>query len=156
MADTNTHNSAGVGTVQRRADAPAGGDSQGRTVIADHVVAKISGMAAREVRGVHRMGGNTARAFDAVRERIPGSTSTSAADRGVAVEVGERQAAVDINLVVEYGAVIPDLAGEVRRNVVSAVERMTGLEVTEVNVAIDDIHLPDDGEDGPGAEPRVR
>ncbi|GAA1453159.1 Asp23/Gls24 family envelope stress response protein [Nocardiopsis tropica] len=145
----------------RDASAPArtdreAGSGNGRTSIADHVVAKISGMAAREVRGVHQMGGGTARAFDAVRERIPGSTSTNTAARGVAVEVGERQAAVDINLVVEYGVSIPDLAGAVRRNVITAVERMTGLEVTEVNVAVDDIHLPDEGEDQPSAEPRVR
>lgn len=128
----------------------------GRTSIADHVVAKIAGMAAREVRGVHRMGGGAARAFDAVRERIPGSTSTSTAARGVAVEVGERQAAVDINLVVEYGFSIPDLAAVVRRNVISAVERMTGLEVTEVNVTVDDIHLPDEDEGQTASEPRVR
>ncbi|WP_433699145.1 Asp23/Gls24 family envelope stress response protein [Nocardiopsis sp. CA-288880] len=147
----------------RDASAPArtdrdrgAGSGNGRTSIADHVVAKISGMAAREVRGVHQMGGGAARAFDAVRERIPGSTSTNTAARGVAVEVGERQAAVDINLVVEYGVSIPDLAGAVRRNVITAVERMTGLEVTEVNVAVDDIHLPDEGEDQPSAEPRVR
>ncbi|MGW9349796.1 Uncharacterized conserved protein YloU, alkaline shock protein (Asp23) family [Nocardiopsis flavescens] len=156
MAAKNPQDDVTAGTDLRRVDAPATAGTQGRTVIADHVVAKISGMAARQVRGVHRMGGNAARAFDAVRERIPGSTSTSAADRGVAVEVGERQAAVDINLVVEYGAVIPDLAGEVRRNVVSAVERMTGLEVTEVNVAIDDIHLPGEGEESSGTEPRVQ
>ncbi|GAA0983489.1 Asp23/Gls24 family envelope stress response protein [Nocardiopsis tropica] len=147
----------------RDASAPArtdrdreAGSGNGRTSIADHVVAKISGMAAREVRGVHQMGGGAARAFDAVRERIPGSTSTNTAARGVAVEVGERQAAVDINLVVEYGVSIPDLAGAVRRNVITAVERMTGLEVTEVNVAVDDIHLPDEGEEQPAAEPRVR
>lgn len=128
----------------------------GRTSIADHVVAKIAGMAAREVRGVHHMGGGAGRAFDAVRERIPGSTSTSTAARGVAVEVGERQAAVDINLVVEYGVSIPDLAAGVRRNVISGVERMTGLEVTEVNVTVDDIHLPDEEESRSAAEPRVR
>lgn len=130
----------------------------GRTEIADDVVAKIAGMAAREVGGVHHMGGGAARAFDAVRERIPGSTSTSNAARGVSVEVGQTQAAVDINLVVEYGISIPDLASVVRRNVTAGVERMTGLEVTEVNVTVDDIHLPDDevrGQETP-SEPRVR
>ncbi|GHC73135.1 stress protein [Nocardiopsis terrae] len=131
-------------------------EDNGRTDIADHVVAKISGMAAREVRGVHRMGGGAARAFDAVRERIPGSTSTNAAARGVSVEVGRTQTAVDINLVVEYGVSIPDLAAVVRRNVTAGVERMTGLEVTEVNVTVDDIHLPDDEAQEAPAEPRVR
>ncbi|GAA3753197.1 putative alkaline shock family protein YloU [Spinactinospora alkalitolerans] len=132
--------------------------ANGRTSIADHVVAKIAGMAAREVGGVHRMGGGTARAFGAVRDRIPGATSTSNAARGVAVEVGERQAAIDIDLVVEYGAAIPDLAAAVRRNVIGGVERMTGLEVTEVNITIDDIHLPDEegDEDAASTEPRVQ
>lgn len=129
----------------------------GRTSIGDHVVAKMAGMAAREVGGVYRMGGGAARAFGAVRDRVTGGQSTSGAARGVAVEVGERQAAVDIDLVVEYGVAIPDLASAVRRNVITGVERMTGLEVTEVNISIDDIHLPDDdsgeAEDG---EPRVQ
>ncbi|MDE3723504.1 Asp23/Gls24 family envelope stress response protein [Nocardiopsis sp. N85] len=156
MAAKNPQENDTAGTELRRVDSARAESAQGRTVIADHVVAKIAGMAARQIRGVHHMGGNTARAFDAVRERIPGSTSTSTAARGVSVEVGERQAAVDINLIVEYGAVIPDLATEVRRNVVSAVERMTGLEVTEVNVTVDDIRLPGEGEETSGGEPRVR
>ena len=63
------------------------------------------------------------------------------------VEVGEKQAAIDLDIVVEYGASIVDLARAVRRNVITAVERMTGLEVIEVNIAVNDIHLPeaDDG-----------
>ncbi|GLU47633.1 Asp23/Gls24 family envelope stress response protein [Nocardiopsis ansamitocini] len=134
--------------------------SNGRTSIADNVVAKIAGMAAREVGGVYRMGGGAARAFGAMRDRIPGASSNSTASRGVAVEVGERQAAVDIDLVVEYGVAIPDLASAVRRNVINGVERMTGLEVTEVNITIDDIHLPDEDDQeedtGRPIEPRVQ
>ncbi|WP_372451059.1 Asp23/Gls24 family envelope stress response protein [Streptomonospora nanhaiensis] len=133
--------------------------ANGRTTIADHVVAKIAGMAAREVDGVHRMGGGSTRAFGAVRDRVSGGGTTASAARGVAVEVGERQTAVDIDLVVEYGVAIPDLAGAVRRNVIQGVERMTGLEVTEVNITVDDIHLPDDTDDsesGDDSEPRVR
>ncbi|QBI52713.1 Asp23/Gls24 family envelope stress response protein [Streptomonospora litoralis] len=135
--------------------------ANGRTSIADGVVAKIAGMAAREVDGVHRMGGGAARAFGAVRDRVTsasGGGSTGGAARGVSVEVGERQAAVDIDLVVEYGVSIPDLAGAVRRNVIAGIERMTGLEVTEVNITIDDIHLPDDEGAGESedSEPRVR
>jgi uncharacterized alkaline shock family protein YloU len=82
----------------------------------------------------------------------------SSVARGVAVEVGERQAAIDIDLVVEYGAAIQDLAGAVRRNVTSAVERMTGLEITEINIKVDDIHLPDDdsGDEDGASEPRVQ
>ncbi|MFP5071873.1 Asp23/Gls24 family envelope stress response protein [Pseudonocardia nantongensis] len=116
----------------------------GSTRIAEAVVSKIAGLAAREVHGIHALGGGAARAFGALRERIPGGTTN--ASQGVAVEVGEKQAAVDINVVVEYGVSIADLAKAARRNVISALERMTGLEVVEVNISVDDVHLP--SEDG--------
>lgn len=119
---------------------------QGRTSIADAVVAKIAGIAAREVTGVHALGGGTARAVGALRERFPGSRVNHA--QGVAVEVGERQAAVDVQLVAEYGVSISDLAAGIRRNVIGAVERMTGLEVTEVNIEVQDVFL--EGEDNKG------
>jgi uncharacterized alkaline shock family protein YloU len=119
----------------------------GRTSIADTVVSKIAGIAAREVTGVHNLGGGTARAVGMLRERIPGSRTNLS--QGVSVEVGEKQAAVDIEVVAEYGVSIADLAQGIRRNVISAVERMTGLEVTEVNIAVSDVHLDgeDDGDD---------
>ena len=117
--------------------------SEGKTTIADGVVQKIAGIAAREVSGVYKLGGGAARAFGAVRERIPGSSGPNVS-QGVSVEVGEKQTAVDLDVVVEYGVSIPDLAQAIRRNVISSLERMTGLEVTEVNVSVDDIHLPED------------
>lgn len=130
--------------------------AQGKTAIADSVVSKIAGMAAREVDGVYRMGSGTARSMGALRERLPGSTGPSIT-AGVAVEVGETQAAIDLDLVVEYGVAIADLAQGVRRNVIGAVERMTGLEVTEVNITVDDVHLPDErSEDQSEQAPRVR
>jgi uncharacterized alkaline shock family protein YloU len=124
--------------------------SQGNTTIADGVVQKIAGLAAREVSGVYALGGGAARAFGALRERIPGGTQS--AGQGVAVEVGEKQAAVDLDIVTEYGAPIAEIARSVRRNVVNAVEGMTGLQVTEVNIAVNDIHLPTD-DDGQQQEP---
>jgi len=122
---------------------------QGRTSIADSVVAKIAGVAARDVSGVSSLGGGAARAVGAIRERIPGSRTNHG--QGVSVEVGERQAAVDVDLVAEYGVAIHDLAASIRRNVIAAVERMTGLQVTEVNIAITDVHLPteNEGDDAP-------
>ncbi|MCD2196725.1 Asp23/Gls24 family envelope stress response protein [Actinomycetospora endophytica] len=123
---------------------------QGKTTIASGVVQKISGIAAREVSGVHSMGGGVSRAFGAIRERIPGGTGTSQA-AGVQVEVGEKQAAIDLDIIVEYGAGIVELARAVRRNVIGAVEQMTGLEVIEVNIAVNDIHMP--GDDGDDSEP---
>ncbi|MGQ0837871.1 Asp23/Gls24 family envelope stress response protein [Actinokineospora sp.] len=129
--------------------------SQGKTTIASNVVQKIAGMAAREVSGVYAMGGGVSRAFGAIRERIPGAGTVSTS--GVSVEVGEKQAAIDLDVVVEYGAGIVELSRAVRRNVITAVERMTGLEVIEVNIAVNDIHLPadDDGAEAAPAQSRV-
>jgi uncharacterized alkaline shock family protein YloU len=127
----------------------------GRTSIADSVVAKIAGVAAREISGVHAMGGGTSRAMGALREAV----SSPNASQGVSVEVGERQAAIDLTIVVEYGASIVDLADGVRSNVIDRTELMTGLEVTEVNIAIDDVYLGDeldDRPDPPQADPRVQ
>ncbi|WP_159943024.1 MULTISPECIES: Asp23/Gls24 family envelope stress response protein [unclassified Nocardiopsis] len=155
MTDTRTE--AKVPGARESGRSEAGKEEGGRTQIADGVVAKIAGMAAREIGGVHAMGGGTSRAVGAVRDAVTGGSERSSASRGVSVEVGERQAAVDIDLVVEYGAAIQDLAAAVRRNVTSAVERMTGLEVTEINIRVDDIHLPDDDREDEGeSAPRVQ
>ncbi len=129
--------------------------SQGRTTIASSVVQKIAGMAAREVSGVYRLGGGAARTFSALRERIPGSGGPSVA-QGVSVEVGETQAAVDIDVVVEYGAAIVGVAEAIRSNVIQSVSRMTGLEVVEVNINVDDIHLPTDAPVEEVTESRVQ
>lgn len=112
----------------------------GNTAIADTVVAKVAGIATREMSGVYAMGAGLTRAFGVVRDRIPGVTGASVT-QGVSVEVGERQAAIDLDLIVEYGISIPDLAAGVRRNVINAVQRMCGLEVTEVNISVGDVHL---------------
>jgi uncharacterized alkaline shock family protein YloU len=121
--------------------------TQGSTTIADTVVQKVAGLATREVSGVHDLGGGAARAFSAIRERIPGATAS--AGQGVSVEVGERQAAIDLQILVDYGVSIADLSRAVRKNVMTKVERMTGLEVVEVNINVSDIHLPgeDEGDD---------
>ncbi|MEU6811259.1 Asp23/Gls24 family envelope stress response protein [Streptomyces sp. NPDC046831] len=144
----------GVSALKGRTGAGAPAETRGRTTIADGVVAKIAGMATREVPGIHSLGAGMARALGAVRERVPGTGG--GLTRGVKVEVGERQAAVDLDVVVEYGVSIVDVAGVVRTNVISAVERMTGLEVVEVNVAVDDVHLPDEEEEAAPEEGRVR
>ena len=129
--------------------------SQGATTIADTVVSKIAGIAAKDVSGVYALGGNASRALGAVRERIPGARTNHA--QGVSVEVGETQAAVDIDMIAEYGVAIADLAAGVRRNVITSIERMTGLEVTEVNISVADIHLPeDDQDDDADRTPRVQ
>ncbi|MFI7499185.1 Asp23/Gls24 family envelope stress response protein [Streptomyces sp. NPDC049687] len=146
---------AGVSTLKGRTGAGAPAETRGKTSIADGVVAKIAGMAAREVPGIHNLGGGMARAFGAMRERVPGGGG-GGVTRGVKVEVGERQAAVDLNIVVEYGVSIVEVSGDARANVIGAVERMTGLEVVEVNIAVDDVHLPDEAEESETGEGRVR
>ncbi len=114
----------------------------GKISVAQSVVQKIAGIACREISGVHAMGVSTSRAFGAVRDRIPGSSGPNVA-QGVGVEVGETQAAIDLDIVVEYGVSIADLGRSIQRNVKQAVERMTGLEVVEVNINVDDLYLPD-------------
>ncbi|MFJ4681794.1 Asp23/Gls24 family envelope stress response protein [Streptomyces sp. NPDC091377] len=123
-----------------------GGEVRGRTTIADGVVSAIAGIAIRETDGVYSVGRGTSKALGAVTGRLPGS---SAADRSVKVEVGEKQTAIDVDLVVEYGIPIRELADEVRIHVTDAVETMTGLEVVEINLNVFDVHtLDDDDSDG--------
>ncbi|MCQ4083392.1 Asp23/Gls24 family envelope stress response protein [Streptomyces sp. RB6PN25] len=122
--------------------------TRGRTTIADGVVEKIAGLAAREVIGVHALGTGFARTLGAVRERVPGG-ARAAACRGVKAEVGEVQTALDIDIVVDYGVAIHEVARAVRENVIDAVERMTGLDVVEVNIAVDDVKLPDEEDEEP-------
>ncbi|MFT4127336.1 MAG: Asp23/Gls24 family envelope stress response protein [Gordonia sp. (in: high G+C Gram-positive bacteria)] len=125
---------------------------RGRTSIANIVVAKIAGIATREIDGVHDLGGTTQRAVGKVREVLPGTSVSTT--QGINVEVGERQAAVDVSIVAEYGVAIHQLATAIRRNVISAIEQMTGLEVTEVNVTVHDIAFGDD--DTTSDTPRVQ
>jgi len=138
-------------TAVAKAAPSALASDQGRTSISDTVVSKIAGIATREVSGVYNLGGGATRAVGALRERIPGSRTNHS--QGISVEVGERQAAIDIDIVAEYGVAIADLAAGIRQNVVNAVERMTALEVTEVNIVVHDVHLED--EDSEPAESRV-
>jgi uncharacterized alkaline shock family protein YloU len=144
-------------TIEKPSPTPSGElvSSDGRTTIADTVVAKIAGIATREVSGVYAIGGGTARAVGALRERIPGASANHS--QGISVEVGERQAAVDVQLVAEYGVSIADLATGIRRNVIASIERMTGLEVTEVNIEVQDVHIEsDDKQDDDESESRVQ
>lgn len=128
---------------------PTDGAAGGRTVIADNVVAKVAGIAAREVPGVYALGGGASRAFGALRDAINATDLT----QGVKVEVGETQAAADLTIVVEYPAAIQEVAAGVRAAVAGAITRLVGLEVVEVNVEVNDVHLP--GDDDTNEESRV-
>lgn len=124
---------------------------QGVTTIDESVVAKIAGMAAREVPGVYDMGNIARRAFNVITDRIPNAQTNVAG--GISVEKGETQAAVDVTVVVEYGVSIVEVGNAIRRNIIEQVEGTTGLEVIEVNVNVTDVHLPDeDDEDSRGTD----
>lgn len=122
---------------------------RGRTTIGDAVVAKIAGIAAQEVEKV-QMGGGAAAAVGGFLESVTGSvTGGSSAGggsptRGVSVEVGEEEAAVDLTMALEYGVPIPQATEQVRRNVVNRVENLTGLSVREVNITVTDVQLPEE------------
>ena len=132
--------------------APDVGD-RGRTIIEDVVVTKIAGIAARDVTGVHDLGGGAGRFAGAVRERIPGAGVD--VRQGIAVEVGDDSVSVDVTVIAEFGVAIHELADAIRENVIVSVERMTGLNVVAVDVTIHDVMLPDeDYEEHGDAEPR--
>ena len=125
--------------------------SKGKTTIANGVVAKIVGIAAREIYGVK----------DVVNIGA-GATITGLATRvtrgdtrahGVSVEVGEREAAANLNIIAYYGISIPQLADEIRRNVIERVESMTGLSVVAVDIAVVDLYFEEDEKEV--EEPRV-
>ncbi len=140
--------SAGTG-ISRRGATPGGLQTdRGQTSIADPVVTKVAGLAAREVGGVFQLGGGMTRALGAVTQRLPGQDSST---QGVSVEVGDKEAAVDLVVVIEYGESIPRVAHQIRENVVRRIEGITGLSVTEVNVAVNDLHLPGDDQDDESA-----
>lgn len=115
----------------------------GKTTIEDSVVAKVVGIATREVSGVYALGGGAARAIGAIRDAV-GNTDLT---QGISVEVGEKQVAVDITMVVEYPKPLKGVADEVRSAVYSAVEKLVGLDVVEVNITVSDIHIASDDKD---------
>ncbi|TFD93505.1 Asp23/Gls24 family envelope stress response protein [Cryobacterium lactosi] len=119
------------------------GRPRGRTVINDAVVAKIAGLALRDVAGIHAVGGSAARALGAIRDAM-NSTDHS---QGVSVEVGEAEVAVDLSIVAEYPVPLQQVAEDARTAIIEAIETLVGLQVTAVDVTITDVHLPDEADD---------
>ena len=118
----------------------------GTTTIQDSVVTAIIGMAAQEVDGVASSHGGTRLPGDSsptVGEFVDNITGGSSRTRGLSVDVGERQTAADITINVEYGRSIPQVTQAVRERVIQRVENLTGLEVTEVNIQVNDVDLPE-------------
>lgn len=114
-------------------------DKYGAVKIADDVVAIIAELAAKEVKGVCSMSGGIA---DSITE-ILGKRNPS---KGVKVEVGEKEAAIDLYVIVDYGVRIPDVSWQIQENVKKAVETMTGLIAVEVNVHIQGVNFNTDRE----------
>ena len=122
----------------------------GKTVVHNQVVAKIAGLAVQEIEGVQRLvpygPGQTVSSFAKT------ITRSSMHELGVNVEVGQKEAAVDVRIITTYGASIPAVADGIRRNVSDRIEQMTGLKVVEVNIDVVDLYFPD-GEDDEMAPP---
>jgi len=137
---TSTPSSREVARSDASGDNPLKSD-RGSTTIADAVVSKVAGIATREVGGVHNLGGGVSRALGSVTQRVGIGDERS---QGVAVEVGEREAAVDLTVVIEYGESVPQVSQAIRENVIKRIEGITGLKVTEVNVAVNDLYFPGD------------
>lgn len=125
----------------------------GSTTIAEGVVSKIAGLAAREIPGVHSMGTSMSRRIGQLKSLVPGASGTPS--QGVAVEVGERETAIDLDVVTWYGQSIVDVTEAVRDNVIERVQDMTGLKVVEVNINVDDVFVEGQDSEEP-KEPRVQ
>ncbi|MDN4595306.1 Asp23/Gls24 family envelope stress response protein [Polycladomyces subterraneus] len=120
--------------------------SQGSIRIADDVVAVIAGLAATKTKGIASMSGGITEGW---AKRVSGKNVT----RGVSVEVGQLETAIDLRVIVEYGVKINEVARELQHNVKEAVETMTGLRVVEVNVKVEGVDVKEKEDE---QEDRVR
>ncbi|KZC96304.1 MULTISPECIES: Asp23/Gls24 family envelope stress response protein [Clavibacter] len=165
MSDTNPSTSPSTPTptpaptpadVTRVAPASSGTVSsgalaEGDTVVADGVVAKVAGLAIRDIPGVHALGGGAARVIGQLRDRI-GQTDLT---QGVSVETEESGVAFQVTLVAEYGVPLQQVAADVRAAITDAVTELVGRPVTRVDVTIADIVLPGEGSDDDAEAPAV-
>ena len=115
----------------------------GNTTISSAVVSQIAGIAAQEVESA-QMGGGASAAVGGILQSVTGSVSSGGNySRGVSVEVGEEEAAIDLTMTVDYGQSIPRVTEAARSNVINRVENLTGLRVTEVNIVVSDVQIPE-------------
>lgn len=136
-----------VTRLRNNATVPA---ARGKTTIASEVVEKIAGIAAREVPGVYDLGGDAARLFSSVREKL--HLGDESAAQGVSVTLEGKNAEILIVIVIEFGFQVFSVTEKVREKVISSVENLLGLDVTAVDVTVDDVHITDDGPLGNDAE----
>jgi len=127
---------------------------EGKTTIASEVVTKIAALATKEIAGVHEMG---ALGFgDALTGLAQRAAKAGQSTQGVHVEVGEREVAVDLKVVVEYGVNIPQVASAIRRNIASRINSMTGLTVKEVNIDVSGLYFAEESKEQPVERPEPR
>ncbi len=113
----------------------------GTTTISDQVVAKIAGIAAREIDGVHELTGTgLVGTISGVANKMSGSDTSH---HGVRVQVGQQETIVNLAMIIKFGASIPRVAQAVRANISNQIKEMTGLQTREVNIAVTDIAFPD-------------
>jgi uncharacterized alkaline shock family protein YloU len=124
----------------------AGAGARGVTSISDEVVEKIAAAAARSVPGVADLGGDVARFFNSILDKV-GLDEAGDARRGVSADVKGNAAVINVVLVIDSGHVVHDVTETVRAKVIEAVENY-GLQVTQVNVTVDDIELKQPGAAG--------
>lgn len=119
-------------------------EGKGTTTIADQVVAKVAGLAIREIPGVYDIGNSAARALGSLRSSVGASENLK---QGISVEIGQTQTALDLTLIVEYPYPVHEVANKVRDAIFSSVEGLVGLEVKEVNIKVADVHVDTDDDD---------
>jgi uncharacterized alkaline shock family protein YloU len=112
----------------------------GITTVSNTVVSQIAGIAAQEVEEAQMGGGGS---VGGLLQSVTGSSGSNFS-RGVTVEVGEEETAIDLSLTVAYGQSIPRVSDAVRRNVINRVENLTGLRVNEVNIRVNDVQIPEE------------
>jgi uncharacterized alkaline shock family protein YloU len=123
---------------------------KGRIKIEDEVAEKVAALAALEVDGVADLGGDVERALESVRERI--GVGQRRGNQGIRAKVNDREVAIDVTIVVEYGRVAMEVATAVKANVARRANHMLGMRVTEVNVTVDDVSLPGERRPRPAPE----
>lgn len=115
---------------------------QGKTTIADEVVVKLVKKAAIEIEGIQEIGGQ------GLGEQIAGLTQRIAGreqiQQGIRVEVGEREVAIDVQVVAHYGVHIPDVMAAVRQRIIDRIESLLGLVVKEVNIQVSRLYFPEE------------
>jgi uncharacterized alkaline shock family protein YloU len=126
--------------IRNNAELP---NERGTTTIADEVVEKIAGFATREIEGIYDLGGDVARVFASVKERIGLGDKDDDSDRGVTVRLEGKNASIKIVIVIEYGYVVYTVCEQVRTKVIDKVESLLGLDVVAVDIVVDDIHIDD-------------